>query len=365
MAHPTFDDARRLSDWQPPLGVVSVYLAFDPADRGGAWRTELRNGLDALQEAAKDADHERRVALRAVAKRIAERFEDGDHRPPPRGAAGFVEVAEKGGEEHWWGTGAAPQASACVELGERPALAPLVDLACRGEGRGIAIVSLERVRLLLFAEGELKELADWELEVTSLDWRERKARTGANPARGGQVGASSGKDEYGNRLEHNRHRFLGEAGGLVGRALEERGIGRALAFGPTVDLESFQSGFNAPGVKLAVAGQEDLISTPTGKLHETVAAAVDNADAERESKLVAATLEEARGGSRGATGRQDVGEAVEEGRVERLVLDARLGAAAESLVRGALAASAKITVVHGPAAAALGAAEGTAAILRY
>src|SRR6185312_690171 len=88
--------------------VVSVYLAFDPADRGGAWRTELRNGLDQLLEAAKDAEHDRRVALRAVAKRIAERYEDGDHRPPPRGEAGFVEVAEKGGVEHWWGPARRP-----------------------------------------------------------------------------------------------------------------------------------------------------------------------------------------------------------------------------------------------------------------
>jgi Bacterial archaeo-eukaryotic release factor family 10 len=362
MAHPTFEDARRLSDWQPPLGVVSVYLAFDPADRGGAWRTELRNGLDALLEAAKDADHERRIALRAVAKRISERYEDGDHRPPPRGEAGLVEVAEKNGTEHWWGTGAAPQSSACVELGERPSLAPLVDLACRGDQRGVAIVALERVRLLLFAEGELSEIADWELEVTSLDWRERKAQTGAGATRGV---ASSGKDEYGDRLDHNRHRFLGEAGGLVGRTLEERGVGRALAFGPSVDLESFESGLNAPKVKLAVAGEADLISTPTGQLRETVAAAAENADADRESKLVAATLEEARGGSRGATGLQEVGEAVAEGRVERLVLDARLGAESETLVRGALAASAKITVVHGAAAESLGGAEGVAAILRY
>ncbi|HVS99073.1 MAG TPA: VLRF1 family aeRF1-type release factor [Solirubrobacterales bacterium] len=364
MAHPSFEDARRLSDWQPPLGVVSVYLGFDPADRGGAWRTELRNGLDALQEAAKDAAHERRVALRAVARRITERFEDGDHRPPPRGAAGFVEVAETSGTEHWWGTGAAPQASACVELGERPALAPLVDLACRGERRGIAIVSLERVRLLLFAEGELSELEDWELEVTSLDWRERKAQTGADPARG-QGGASSGKDSYGDRLEHNRHKFLGEAGALVGRALEERRIEQGLAFGPANDLESFEAGLSAPKVKLAVGGEADLISTPLGKLHETVAEAVENADAERESRLVAQALEEARGGSRGAGGRQEVGEAVGEGRVERLVLDAGIGADAESLVRGALAGSAKITVVHGAAAEALAAAEGVAAILRY
>jgi hypothetical protein len=360
MAHPTFEDARRLSDWEPDLGVVSVYLAFDPADRGGAWRTELRNGLDQLLEAAKDAEHDRRLALRAVAKKITERFEDGDHRPPPRGAAGFVEVAEKNGEEHWWGTGAAPQASACVELGERPALAPLVDLACRGEQRGIAIVSLERVRLLLFAEGELSELEDWELEVTSLDWRERKARTDG----GGHAGPS-GKDEYGDRLDHNRHKFLGEAGALVGKALEERGIGRALSFGPTVDLESFEAGLNAPKVKLGVGSEADLISTPTGQLRETVAAAVENADAERESRLVLTALEEVRGGSRGAGGLQDVGEAVAEGRVERLVLDAGLGAQAESLVRGALAVSAKITVVHGAAAEALSPAEGAAAILRY
>ena len=106
MAHPTLEDARQLSDWKPPLGVISVFLGFDPADRGGAWRTELRNGLDCVLEAAKEAEHERRVALRATAKRLTERFEDGDLRPPPRGEAGFVEVAEKGGAEHWWGTGA-------------------------------------------------------------------------------------------------------------------------------------------------------------------------------------------------------------------------------------------------------------------
>jgi hypothetical protein len=364
MPHPTFEDARRLGDWQPPLGVVSVYLAFDPADRGGAWRTELRNGLDALLEAAKDSDHERRVALRAVAKRIIDRYEDGDHRPPPRGEVGFVEVAEKGGEEHWWGTGAAPSASACVELGERPALAPLVDLACRGEGRGIAIVSLERVRLLSYAEGRLTELEDWELEITSLDWRERKAQTGNNPARG-QGGASSGKDQYTERLEHNRHRFLAEAGALVGRELEARGMGRALAFGPAADLEHFEHGMNAPNVKLAVAEKADLISVPTGKLQDTVVAAVANADAERESRLVMKAMEEVRGGSRGAAGPQDVGEATDEGRVERLVIGAGLGAAAESLIRGALKVSAKVTVVHGPAAEALGEAEGVAAILRY
>jgi hypothetical protein len=366
MAHPTLEDARALSDWQPPLGVISVFLGFDPADRGGAWRTELRNGLDCVLEAAKEAEHERRVALRATAKRLTERFEDGDLRPPPRGEAGFIEVTEKGGREHWWGTGAAPAAPACVELGEGAVLAPLVDLAGRGDARGVIILSAERVRLLVDAEGALEELEDWELSVTSLDWRERKAQTGPNVGRG-QGGGSSGKDQYGERLDHNRHRFLTETGHLTGQALEERGVRQLLIFGPGGDLEHFESGIkSAPAVTSTVAGEIDLISTPTGQLAETVHAAVENFSAQREAMIVAEVLEEARGGSRGATGRQEIGEALVEGRVEHLVFDAGIGEPAEGLVRGALGGGAKITVVHGEELAAmLAPAEGVSAILRY
>jgi hypothetical protein len=366
MAHPTLDDARELRDWRPPLGVISVFLGFDPADRGGAWRTELRNGLDRVLDAAKEAEHERRVALRATAKRLAERYEDGDLRPPPRGEAGFVEVAEKAGREHWWGTGAAPAAPACVELGDGPVLAPLVDLACRGEARAVAILSAERVRLLLWDEGALSEIEDWELSMTSLDWRERKASSGPNDGRG-QGGGASGKDQYGERLDHNRHRFLTETGGLTGKGLEERGFRRLLVFGPGGDLESFEHGIkSAPAVSLTVAGETDLISTPTGQLHDTVGAAIENADAQREAALVSEVLEEARGGSRGATGRQEIGEALAEGRVEHLVFDAGIGEPAEGLVHGALSGGTKVTVVHGEELAGmLAPAEGVAAILRY
>lgn len=119
MSQPTLQEAREASEWRPELGVLSVYLGFDPADRAGAWRTELRNGLEAVLDAHREAEHERRLALRATAKRVLDRFEDGDLRPPPRGEVGFVEVAEKEGGERWWGTGTAPVADACVEFGPR------------------------------------------------------------------------------------------------------------------------------------------------------------------------------------------------------------------------------------------------------
>lgn len=364
MTQPTLEDARDLSEWRPPLGVLSVYLGFDPADRGGAWRTELRNGLEAVLGSHQEAEHERRVALRATAKRLTERFEDGDLRPPPRGEAGFVEVAEKGGAEHWFGIGVVPEVAARVEFSPEPVVAPLLGLCGRGEPRGVALLSSERVRLLRCADGGLEALEDWELSVFSLDWRERKAKSSSDPARAHGV-SSSGHDQFGERLDHNRQRFLSECGGLVARRLEGGGLGELIVLGPARDLESFESGFGAAQAKLIVGGDVDLISVPKGKLAELVTEIVERHEEERDRAIVSRVLEEARGGSRGAVGLQETKGALAEGRVDHLVLDSSRGGEAESLVRAALAGGARVTVVRDGLAAPLAEAEGVAAILRY
>lgn len=363
MSQPTLEEAHALSEWRPELGVLSVYLGFDPADRGGAWRTELRNGLDAVLEAHREAEHERRVALRATAKRVIERFEDGDLRPPPRGEVGFVEVAEKEGVQHWFGTGSAPVASACVEFGPDPVIAPLLDLCAHGGPRGVALLSAERVRLLRCAEGALADLEDWKLSITSLDWRERKSQSANDPARAQGV-SSSGHDQFGERLEHNRQRFLGECGGLAARALEENGLDELLVFGPPGEVESFDAGFSSRA-KLVHGGDADLISVPRGKLTEVVADVVRRLEEERDRAAVERALSEAKGGSRGAAGLRETKEALVEGRVDHLVLDAGIGGEAESLIRAALAGSAEVTVVRDEVAAPLAEAEGAAAVLRY
>jgi Bacterial archaeo-eukaryotic release factor family 10 len=365
MGQPTLEDARRLTEWRPRLGVISVYLGFDPADRGGGWRTELRNGLDAVLDATRDAEHALRVAVRATAKRIGERYVDGDVRPPPLAEAGFVEVAEKGGAERWWGTAVAPAAaSARVELGDGPVVAPLVDLASRGRARAVALLSSERVRLLRCAEGALEELEDWELTITSLDWRERKSQSANDPARAQGV-SSSGHDQFGERLDHNRQRFLGECGGLAARALEENGLAEAVVIGPANLAQSFRTGFNAPGMTLTDGGDADLISAPRARLTEIVCGAVEDLDRARERALVERALEEARGGSRGAVGPQETGAALAEGRVDHLILAAAIGDPAEPFVRGALTGGSRVTIVHDEIAAPLAEAEGVAAILRY
>jgi release factor family 10 len=354
MTQPMIEDARELSGWQPPFGVLSVYLRFDPGDRSGAWRTELRNGVERAIESAAEGAHARRMALRATARRLLDRFDGKELRPPPLGEAGFVEVSESGGRERWWGSATPPRAAA-VTLGERPAVAPLVELCGRAGGCGIAVLSAERVRLLRFAEGQLHLLTEWELSITSGDWRERKA-----PSSG-----ASGHDQYGERLEHNRRRFLAECGRLTGERLRGDGCDEVIAFGPKVDAECFQAGLGPTAMRAELGADADLISMPDGQLGEKVAAAVERLESERERELVTRALGGEKGGSRGAVGPQETEAALAEGRVEHLVLDADIGAPAEALVREALAGGAEITVVGNGLSELLESAEGVAAVLRY
>ena len=357
----TLEDIRELSGWQPPLGVLSVYLEFDPRDRGAAWRTLLRNGLDRIVEAVEGAEHERRMAVRATVERLAERYENGEVRPPPRGEFGFVEVAEKGGRERWWGTGVPPQASGPVVLAEQPLVWPLIGV-CRRDGQhGVVLVSAERVRLLRFSGGGLEELADWELTMTSLDWRERKSSSASDPATGQGV-SSSGHDQYGERLEHNRERFLGEAGRLAGERL--RDVADAVLFGSAPDREAFAAGVSSMPVELEAGSEADLISVPTGQLVEHVAAVTERLGAERERALVERALGRA-GGRPGVLGPQETLEALGEGRVEHLVFDGVVGDSAEALVRGALAGGADVAEVRGEAAELLAEVGGVAGVVRY
>jgi hypothetical protein len=363
MAHPTLEEVRELADWRPSLGVISVYLDFDPADRSGAWRTELRNGLRRLEELAEDAEHERKIATRETAKRLLERFDEEEVRPPPRGEAGFVQVSERPGQERWWGTGVEPALPA-VLLGEQPVVAELIDLLRRGDGAGVALLSAERVRLLELTEVELVGITEWELNITSGDWRERKAPRSSDPAHGQGVSAS-GHDQYNERLEHNRHRFLVECGRLAAERLRQRGFDELVAFGPPPDAEAFRKELGAVPPRFELGGEADLIAMSRGELIETVAAAVARVRAERDREFVEAALEEALGGSHGATGLQEITEALEERRVEHLALDPAIGEATEALIRGALAGDARITIVRDELAELLAPAEGVVALLRY
>jgi hypothetical protein len=357
-------EIRELAEWEPAMGVLSVRLGFAPGDRGRGWRTRLRNGIESVLAAAEGAAHQRRMAVRATAARLAERYRDEELRPPPRGEIGYLEVSGGAGLERWYPIAVEPLTDgATVIAATRPLLAPLVDARRRQQPHGVVLVSAERVRLLRFDPDGLDELADWELSVTSLDWRERKSRISSDPAAAQGV-SSSGHDRYRDRLRHNRERFLAEAGGLVARRLLERGIGDVVVFGPAPDREAFESGADRGAVRVRAGSSADLIAVPTGLLDGDVGATVESLATEEDRALVERALGRAGGGQPGAVGPDETAAALAEGRVENLVIDPTV-AEAEGLVRGALMTDAEITTIRGECAELLAVAGGVAALLRY
>ncbi len=363
MGLPSLDDARRLAEWRAPLGVVSVYLRVDPHDRGGAWRTELGNGMSAVLERSDGLEHDAAGALRATCTRIVERFANHE-RSLPRAEIGFVEVAAKAGDERWWPSHVSPEASATATFDERPIVAPLVCLLDRGAPRGVVLLSGERVRLLEWAPGRLEELESWELSIFSDDWRERKAQRVPNPARAQAVSAS-GHDQFDERLEDSRRRFIGECGRLATEPAAARGWRSLLVFGGAEHAREFRQTAANHGLAIEQAGEADLISEPPGRLEGPIAEAVGKLDAERDRELVERALDAARGGMRGTAGLQETEAALAEARVETLVLDAGRAGESEAIVRSALEAGAGVSSVSGEAADLLSTVDGVAALLRY
>jgi hypothetical protein len=374
MSQPTFDDLRRLADWRPALGVISVYLPLDPADRARAWHTQLRNGMAAVLGDEESLDHETRTALRATVKRIEARF-DNHERTLPRGEVGFVEVAAEAGEERWWATHITPESTATARFSDRPVVAPLLCLVEHGAPRGVALVSSERVRLLEWSPGHVDDLHNWELSVFSRDWREQKAPRVQDPARAQAVSAS-GKEQYEDRLADSRNRFLGECRRLALGIGRERGWPELFAFGTAQQADRFRDGAETsppiePGAEL------DLISKPDAELLGRIEEAVKGHRARRERETVERVLAEAQGGRRGTAGPQETQVALDESRVELLVLSTDHAAraaeadgdgrevAGEILVRSALAGGAQVCTVSEEADELLSDVDGVAALLRY
>jgi peptide subunit release factor 1 (eRF1) len=367
MGVPDERTVRELLDWRPPLGVVSVYLAIDPADRSEPWLVELRRELDSAVEGEHDK-HGRRPALQATADRIRGRFPEGT---PPSGRCqiGFCEVAEKEGREIWMSAQMRRDRTEVVDR-DHPHLTPLLEMLDEGAPVGVLAVSAERVRLFEWVLGSLADVQDWEAVLFMPDWRERKSQSSPDPAHV-QGASASGRDQFDQRLDANRERFLEQIGGLVAREAKDRRWRSVFAFGDRHQVAQVTEGISK-SVALEHADSADLISeTDRGALLERVEAAIDRANRRRELELVKAAIDAAMTpNGRGATGLSETEQSLTQGRVRHLILDAESSERdvvemEDDLVEAALRTSAEVTPVEGEAAEALREHGGVAVLLRY
>jgi peptide subunit release factor 1 (eRF1) len=356
----------RLLDWRPKLGVISVYIAIDPAERREPWRVALRERLDGLLETEPDR-HERRRALEATVERIKRRFPE---EAPPSGRCqiGFCEVAEREGRDLWMGVQMTRDETEVV-CRDRPYLTPLLELLDEGAPVGVIAASAERVRLYEWALGDLRDVQDWEAILFMPEWRERKAPTSPDPARL-QGTSASGRDQFDQRLVANLERFLEQVGALLAEETERRRWDRVIAFGDghLVDL----IGRGAKQLEIELADEANVVTeVDRGRLLRRVESAVDQANRRRELELVRDTLDAAlaRGG-RGALGIAETERSLTEGRVRHLLFDADapepdVAEMEDEMVEQALRTSASVTPVEGEAAEVLREHGGVAALLRY
>jgi hypothetical protein len=346
-----------LHGWRPQRGVLSVCFEIDPADRSEGWRTALRERLKHVAEAG----GAERAALKATAERVLDRFPGDSGHPAGRTRVGFLEIGEKGGAERW-SAYQLPLGEPVAEAGERPLLRPLLQLLARGGRHRILLVSSERVVGWEWVHGDLRRFPEWDSDMGIVPGAERKAPAMADPARAQGV-SSSGRDQFGQRLEANRERFLHEVGARISAA--GPGFDPPIVLGEAPHVDAVLEGVRPPGSVHALEGQ-NLINEReerlAGRLEEVVAelnGARHDALVERAIGAVMAS------DGNGTAGVGAVEAALGEGRVEHLVYDSALDADVERMIASAFDTSASITPVRGRQAAMLAPHEGVAAILRY
>jgi len=352
--------------WRPEFGVLTVCVCVDPADRGEGWLVALRNELNAAVESGDDG-HDRGRSLRTTAQRILDRFEG--ELPSGLVQIGFCEVSDHREARDRWAAAQMEGFKTTASWADRARLTRLLKLVDEGAAVGAVAISSERVHLYEWKLGALELIHDWEAEMYIDDWRERKAGKPANLA-STQGAASSGRDQYDQRLEHNRARFLGEIGGLADDEAQSRGWRRLIAFGDPEHFRELSAGIRH-GTGTELAAEVDVISEERGKLLGRVNAAVAAGNLRREISLLERAVDGAKTpGGHGALGLTDVQRSLNEGRVERLIYDAYtqapdLAEAEDEVVERAIRTSARITPVEGDAAERVREHGGVAAILRY
>lgn len=264
-----------LIEWRPPHGVISVYLEIDPGDRSDGWRLALRDGLKPVAE-VDGLSHESKLAARATVERILERFPEGST-PSGRCQIGFVEVAEDSPRELWSAAQMTPGEPAVV-LRDRPHLEPLIELLDDGWPIGVVAVSAEQIRLFEWRLGAIEELDRWGAQISRRAWRERKAAKPRNPA-AGQAVSASGKDQYDQRLEANRERFLRHTGPSIAAEADRRDWRLVLAYGDPHEVEIL--GADADGLRLQPAAEANVIGESAEEIRRRVTGAVTDLNRRR------------------------------------------------------------------------------------
>src|SRR3954470_23295762 len=298
------DTLRRLAEFRPDEGkVVSIYLNLDPTEfaSGPARSTAINSVLDQAGRAARDED----PSVREDVDRIRDAFKGFDF----QGAHG-VAVFASGGEDLLEVIKLPRTVENAVVIDESPYIEPLVEVQS-GARYGVVLVNRQTARIFRGSRDRLDEVARVDDQV-----HRRHDQGGWSQARYQRSVDKEPQDHLKNAIDEllRRHKR---------RPFEALFVG-----GPEAVYKDFCDRLH-PYLRERVAGRIDIDVEHTGVDEVQHAAEETIATYERKlEKEALDRLEEARGtGGRGAIGLEDTLTALNEQRVEVLLLQDNFDAA--------------------------------------
>src|SRR3954447_4824334 len=298
------DTVRRLAELRPDAGkVVSIYLNLDPTEfaSGAARSTAINSVLDEAGRAARDED----VSVREDVDRIRDAFKNFDF----QGAHG-VAVFACGGEDLLELIKLPRTVDNAVVVDESPYIEPLVEVQA-GARYGVVLVNRQTARVFRGSRDSLEEVVRIDDEV-----HRRHDQGGWSQAR------------YQRSVDKEAKDHLKNAADELLRRHKRRPFDALFVGAPEAIFKDFCERLH-PYLTERVAGRIDIDVEHTGA--DEVQQAAEETIAVYERKLEKEALdrlEEATGkGGRGASGLEDTLTALNEQRVEILLLQDNFDAA--------------------------------------
>lgn len=312
---------RELLAFTDPQGVLSFTTGRLPSQASATTATaelELRNQAKMLVQEVKGYDEDR---ARSIQHRIDQLARDLEWLTDPtatgRGRGLYVGVA----------SGEQMRVSLHVPLpdrlvfNERPYVRPLVTALDAGQPTGVVSVTSDKVRTLVWALGEATEHDLFTFEPSDdVTARDRKGPSGAASGADRGPSGTSHKEQFDDRMDEHRLRFLKATCDTFVDGFKRDGIAQVVLSASPKLRDTMRTLLEPSGLMLLttdVSWHDTAPHTIADALWEVVS----KARRQQEQDLVDLVLSRGLSGGTGALGLAAVCDALNDGRVERLMYD--------------------------------------------
>ncbi|WP_156937737.1 VLRF1 family aeRF1-type release factor [Haloglycomyces albus] len=308
---------RRLVSMYDDLGVLSIYVNADPKQEATQppWATRVEHGLKRLVEST---DNELRKTL---VKRLDSLSIDLERlvRPssPGRGRALFVALSD--GE-----TVNVEMQNALTDriaLSNRAHISPMVGAWAEGSPAGVVVVDGKGMRVLDHRFCMSEEIDELEFILDTGEWRKLQGPVKARSFAGGRTTQSSSPqyDLFDYKVAEHLQKFLAATHTTLSHYAERYGWEYIVISGEPELVEATTKHFDKNRIKPKVVPSQLVLGHFTApQVGDAVAPELAAARQNRDDALIERYMEAPR---RRAAGSEQVLEALQEGRVERLLLE--------------------------------------------